>query len=85
MEQIRLMCVEVEMIRLITTGVIPNMSKKERSQLMTDLERINGYREETPECALDISKSFEDQFVEDDTVISAMLINKFKQVLLTTY
>ena len=61
-EGIRLMRVEIEVIKMITTGVIPKMSEEERSKLMTDLEEINELREQESHCALDISKSLYDHF-----------------------
>ena len=66
-EGIRLMCVEVEVIKIITTGVIPKISEEERSKLMIDLEEINEFREQESEKALDISKSLYDHFNEGET------------------
>ena len=74
-EQIQLICVEVEVIKMITNGVIPKMSQEECSQLTTDLEKINLYREDAYVCVLDISRKFADHFVEDDTV-ARMLANR---------
>ena len=45
MEGIRLMRVEVEVIKMITTGVIPKMREEQKSNLMTDLEELNEHRE----------------------------------------
>ena len=61
------MCVEIEVIKMITNGVIPKMSKEERSKLITDLEDINEICEEPSEKALDISKSLYDHFNEFKT------------------
>jgi hypothetical protein len=66
LEGIRLMGVEVEVIKMIRTGVIPNMSEEKKSKLMTDLEEINDIRVEGPHPALDISKSLYDHFPEED-------------------
>ena len=63
------MFVEVEVIKMITTGVILKMSQEECNQLMTDLEKINLYREEASECALDIIKNVADHFVKDGFLI----------------
>ena len=50
------MSVEVEVIKMITYGVIPKMSQEERNQLIKYLEKINEYREDADECALDMNK-----------------------------
>ena len=55
-EGIRLMSVEVEVIDMITNGMIPKMSLEEGTQISEDLLEINETREEESECAPDLSK-----------------------------
>ena len=63
-DAIRLMTVEVKVIEMITSRIIPKMSFEERNQLDQDLLEINEEREEECEKTLDLSKSFEDHFHE---------------------
>ena len=64
-ESLRIMSLELDVINMITTGVIPKMTFDERSQLEQDLLTINAERfvENAPELFLD--KSFDDHFVKD--------------------
>ena len=59
------MSLELDVINMITTGVIPKMTFDERRQLEQDLLTINAERfvENAPELFLD--KSFDDHFVKD--------------------
>ena len=71
-EGIRLMCVEIQVIKMITNEVIPKMSLEERTQLNEDLLEINEVHLEKSECAFDLSKILEDHFPEDPA-LAAML------------
>ena len=64
-EVIRFMAVEVDVIEMITSEIIPKMSFEEHTRLNKDLEYINELSKEDSEYALDLSKNFEDHFVDD--------------------
>ena len=66
------MCVEVEVIKMITNGVIPKMSQEERNQLIKDLDNINEYLKEADSCAIEMSKNVADHFAQEDT--SALML-----------
>ena len=56
---------ELEVINMITTGVIPKMSSDDRSQMERDIRTINAERfeENAPELYLD--KTFDEHFLVD--------------------
>lgn len=69
LDGIRLMGVEVQVINMIRTGVIPEMSEENKSKLMSDLDEINDTRQEASCPALDINKSLYDHFHDDDEIL----------------
>ena len=58
------MTVEVEVIKMITSGIIPKIIIEERTRLDQDLLQINAEREEECGKTLDLSKSSEHHFHE---------------------
>ena len=69
-ESVRILSVELEVINMITTGVIPKMSPDERSQLERDIRTINAERFEESQPELFLEKSFDDHFVVDAVDVS---------------
>ena len=65
-DNIRLMNVELGVIKIITNGIIPKMIFEERTQLDKYLLQINAERSEP----LDLTKSVEDHFSEDLAFVS---------------
>ena len=56
------MICELEVINMITSGNIPEMSTEEREQMEKDLLVINEWQEEKCHCPLDITKKFKHHF-----------------------